>query len=601
MRNNEDYLDSLLNNVTKKLSEFDEDFEQKKQASDAYMTKKNLPPKTMKALETVRENQFLREFEDELKQEDADSFLAAFEAELEGEAEEFERTKEAQSADDDEYMDQIDELLRASSTEPEADDDLLGALELDDPSDDLLGALQPDDDDDLLGALEPDTGDDLLAALESGKEEASLPDESEETLSGDPFSELPNLDAFANLTTDEPVDAPPEGMEALENLFDSTDDLGDLSSFGDLDMMNGGTDGEKILPEDEEPILPEDDEELDDEGILNLLNGMSEDEALSDIGKMLEADEQSISLEDLGADPENLTHAADLAESKKSAAGAKKQKKRGFFAKLLDLLFGEDEEDAGEVSAVSETEDLDGISDENLDILRAMEGDVLTEPEEKSGKKKKKKKEKKKKEPKEPKEKKQKEPKEKKPKKPKKEKKPAEAGKREKPLPRGPVIMIWLLAISVFALVYIGNNLLSHSNALSMAQQCFDRGDYVQSYEEFAGIKVGSSETELYERAKVLSGVQTELKAYYSMMEVRKFDLALDCLVRALGRADLHMAEAEEWGVTTQMNALISETTMQLMDQFNVTEEQARELYALDDRDEYSLAIDEVLTGLGLK
>ena len=66
MRNNEDYLDSLLNNVTKKLSEFDEDFEQKKQTSDAYMTKKNLPPKTMKALETVRENQFLREFEDEL-------------------------------------------------------------------------------------------------------------------------------------------------------------------------------------------------------------------------------------------------------------------------------------------------------------------------------------------------------------------------------------------------------------------------------------------------------------------------------------------------------------------------------------------------------
>ena len=28
LRNNEDYLDSLLNNVTKKLSEFDEDFEQ---------------------------------------------------------------------------------------------------------------------------------------------------------------------------------------------------------------------------------------------------------------------------------------------------------------------------------------------------------------------------------------------------------------------------------------------------------------------------------------------------------------------------------------------------------------------------------------------
>ena len=117
MRNNEDYLDSLLNNVTKKLSEFDEDFEQKKQTSDAYMTKKNLPPKTMKALETVRENQFLREFEDELKQDDADSFLAEFEAELENEALEFERTKEAQSADDDDaYMDQIEHLVNESQS-----------------------------------------------------------------------------------------------------------------------------------------------------------------------------------------------------------------------------------------------------------------------------------------------------------------------------------------------------------------------------------------------------------------------------------------------------------------------------------------------------
>ena len=114
-------------------------------------------------------------------------------------------------------------------------------------------------------------------------------------------------------------------------------------------------------------------------------------------------------------------------------------------------------------------------------------------------------------------------------------------------------------------------------------------------------MKIGESETQLYERAKVLAGVQTELNAYYSMIGVRKFDLALDCLVRALGRSDLHMAEAEEWGVTTQMDALVAEITMQLEDQFNVTAKKARKLYAIDDRDEYSLKLDEILKGLGLK
>ena len=61
------------------------------------------------------------------------------------------------------------------------------------------------------------------------------------------------------------------------------------------------------------------------------------------------------------------------------------------------------------------------------------------------------------------------------------------------------------------------------------------------------------------------------------------------------------MAEAGEWGVTAQMDGSVSETTMQLQDQFNVTAEQARELYAIEDRDEYSVALDEILKGLGLK
>lgn len=584
MRTNEDYLDSLLNNVTKKLSEFDEDFEQKKQTSDAYMTKKNLPPKTMKALETVRENQFLREFEDELQQDDADNFLEQFEAELEDEVREFERTKEAQSVDDDDaYMDQIEQLVSASQTEPEADDeefltddyDLTGGMPFEMPTE-----LSTDETENVSG----DLPEDLLGGL-------------------DAFSDLPMEDGTASFDGISGMDLPPAGMEELGTLFDD-DEIGAAEDPLEDDLLSSAADYKE--PEiNEETILPED-EMLDDEGIMNLLNGLSEDEALSDIGKMLEADEQSISLEDLGADPENLSHAADLAESKQAAKNAKKEKKKGFLAKLLDLMFGEDEDDEdedelGAQAAIEGLDDLDSLSDENLEILRAMSGDMMDEPDAGSGKKAKKEKKKKNKKEKKKKEPKEKKPKEPKAKKPKKEKKPKEKGPKEKPLPRGPVTVIWLLALSIFAFVFIGNNLLSKGNALKTAERRFDQGDYVGSYEEFAGIKIGESEQQLYERAKVLAGVQTELNAYYSMMEVRKLDLALDCLVRALGRSDLHMAEAEEWGVTTQMNAIVSETTMQLQDQFNVTAEQARELYAIEERDEYSLAIDEVLKGLGLK
>ena len=612
MRNNEDYLDSLLNNVTKKLSEFDEDFEQKKQAADPYMTKKNLPPKTMKALESVRENQFLREFEDELDREDADKFLEEFESELQDEAQEFEQTKAAQSADnDDAYMDQIEQLVSESQSEPQVEgdpleeavaaanegsqsDDLdLSALDMGDlPQTDDLSDLMPDDlggltaDDgqaDDLGGLMPEDGQaDDLGGLPAGDEQA------------DDLSDLMSLD---DANAEQPEDTSdygdlPEGMEALGDLFDNTDnqDIGDLDLSGDAG---------------EESLLPEDgDSGMSDDDIMKLLNGGGEDEALSDIGKMLEADDQSISLEDLGSEPENLSHAADVVErSQAEKQPVQKKKKPGFFAKLMDLLFGEDDDEVTD-EHVEEVGSLEGISDENMEILRAMNGDMAGGSDDgASGKKgrKKAKKEKKKKEPKPKKEKKEKKPKEPKPKKPRKEKKPKDVGPREKLLPKGPVIVIWVLALSVFALVMIGNTLLTNSNTARAAQQSFDSGDYVGSYEALAGAKVSAGEEELYEQAKTLAGVQAELNAYYPMMEVRKFDLALDCLVRTIGRADLHMADAEEWGVTTQMNAIVAEASQQLQDQFNVTVEQARELYAIDDRDDYSLALDEILKGLGLK
>ena len=49
------------------------------------------------------------------------------------------------------------------------------------------------------------------------------------------------------------------------------------------------------------------------------------------------------------------------------------------------------------------------------------------------------------------------------------------------------------------------------------------------------------------------------------------------------------------------MGMLVEEIVKQLQDQFNVTKEQAAELYAIDDRDEYSLELDAILKELGLK
>lgn len=575
MHTNEDYLDSLLNNVTEKLNEFDEDFEQKKQMStDSYMTKKNLPPKTMKALEMVRENQFLREFERELTSEDTDGFLERYEAELADEALEYQQAKDRERLGTDEgYMEQMAELAGSAAGEPE-----------------------------LTAAEEPVNG--ALPEMEDTEEDDGA---------------LGFVD-----TMSKPLDLP-EGMEQLGSLFEDMDAAGGLSMpedepqmsedvSADMDafsMPSMDLDSLGALASDEEQLIPEDGEgTMSDDEIMSLLEGSTDDEALADIGKMLEADEQSISLADISADPESMSYAADVVETQKqeSSAATGKKKKTGFLAKLLDLLFGEDEDDEDEEAAAKMQQDMESlgdISDENMEILRAMSGDKLTEPAA-AGKKKKKKDKKKKgkgadKDEDQKSKKADKPKKEKKPRREKKEKKPKAVTPREKPLPRGPVTLIWIVALSVLALVLLCGSLLNKGNARKEAQRCFDRGDYVASYEQMEGTKLAVEGDELYEQAKALASVQTELDSYYSMMEVRKFDLALDCLVRALGRSDLNMAKAEEWSVTIQMNALVTEIEKQLQDQFDVTPERARELYEISHRDEYSLEIDEILKQLGLK
>lgn len=579
MRNNEDYLDSLLNNVTQKLSEFDEDFEQKKETADAYMTKRNLPPKTMKALKTVRENQFLRDFEKELKQDNVDDFLAAFEAELEDDEQEYERTRAVKVDEPVVSLDQPPAAPEEPESKVMSDQEFFGTPD-DAPVDDLM----------------VDTFADLGDFVELPPEEPAVQAADAAPVKKDASEEKEAIGL-------------PEGMEELESLFDDGDEfsLGSGDAFGDktVDFGPVGQDGVDPVPESDgtgDTILPEDGD-MGDTDIMDFLNNMSEDEALSDIGKMLEADGQEISLEDLSAEPENLFHAADVAESRKAPAAEKaKPKKQGFFAKLMDLLFGEDEEES-EPAVIEGADDLENISDENMEILKAMNGDKLTEPEGKKGKKAKKEKKKKEKKEKPPKEKKEKKPREKKPKKekPKKEKPKKTPGPKEKPLPKGPVVLIWIFALSVFALVFIGNSLLSYSSSISAAETNFDQGHYVASYKELAGMKIRGGDEEIYAKAKLLAGVQAELDAYYSMMEVRKFDLALDCLVRGLGRAELHRAEAGELGIELQLNTVADEIEMQLADQFNVTKEKAAELYDISRRDDYSLELDAILYELGLK
>ena len=270
----------------------------------------------------------------------------------------------------------------------------------------------------------------------------------------------------------------------------------------------------------------------------------------------------------------------------------KKPKKQGFLAKLSKLLFGDDEPDEEEISGMQAEPAVTEMSMDDMDILKELEG---SSDDDKKGKKEKKKKEKKKKEkaPKQPKEKKV------KPKKEKKPKPPAEPDNTP-PLPKVPVILVFVMAASILVLVLAGTHLLGYSNSFADADQAFAEGRYSDAFQAVAGEKVKEKDTDTYEKYRIIAMVSAEYEAYESMMDAEVYDMALDSLIRTVQRYDKYLQDAETYGCRGEFDKIESAAETALQQDFGLTAEDARTMYALSNKETYSREIYKVLEKAGL-
>ena len=299
-------------------------------------------------------------------------------------------------------------------------------------------------------------------------------------------------------------------------------------------------------------------------------------------------------------------------ENKKNKKDKKTGEKTGFMNKLGLILFGEDDEDEEEEKGKNKSKKKVTVEPElneqgEVTIGVASEADLAlfgdysgassstetTEKEPEKGKKGKKKKEKKEKV------KKEKVKKEKKPR-PKKEKKPKEPDNTP-PLPKKPVILIFLMVASFVALVVLGANLLGYSNQLTNAKNLYAKKNYSEAFAEISGMEIKEEDEVLYNKYHVMAMVSVELEAYESLVEAGYYDMAIDCLIRTVGRAEKYRADAETYGCIQELNELEWKAEEILSETFGVSKEEALEFYAYRSKKEYSTAIKNVMNELGLK
>lgn len=549
MSKSEDYLDDLLNSVSdanRRNNKKDIENLIQSMNEEAAKPREREKKPVEKKHEDYSGTGFLREFEQELATGAADDFLQEFEMELDEEA--------SNQADIDVKEDQTSDMEAASATkQPEAANQSEETNQLRDASEPISSETTDmatdgyapsdmmEDVNDIMDAVRKKVGD-------SGEEE--------------------HMD-----TSKTPEDDTSEEEEPL-GFFDTLDE----------DSAAEIPEAPKTESEEEEPLLSEDDDAI------NLMDMLSGDADLSDIGDLLKADENGEELEhsedEDGEVQDEFERLGSIEELKDLKEAKEKRKKQGFFSKIMSVLFGPDEDE--DDTKIAEDDSLGSISSENREILKEMDAD---EGAGKKGKKEKKKKEKK--------EKKEKAKKEKAPK-VKKEKPPKEID-RTPPLPKKPVILIFIMALSILILILLGSSNLQYGQDMQQAKDDFASGSYVTAFQTVAGSSVKGKDENFYKKAQVLASIQSEYQSYESLSGINENEMALDALIRGYGRCVDGTDMAQEYEITDEMAGLKAQILQQLSDHFGVSEEKAAELHAMTKRTDYTKAIQEILAAAGLE
>lgn len=555
MSKSEDYLDDLLNSVSdanRRNNKKDIENLIQSMNEEAAKPREREKKPVEKKHEDYSGTGFLREFEQELATGAADDFLQEFEMELDEEA--------SNQADIDVNEDQTSDVEEASAiSQPEA-------------SNQMEEAEQSEETNQLRDASEPISSEGTDMATDG-----SAPSDMMEDVND-------IMDAVRKKVGDSGEEEHPDTSETPED--DASEEEEPLGFFDTLDEDSAAEipEASKTDSEEEEPLLSEDDDAI------NLMDMLSGDSDLSDIGDLLKADENGEELEHSEDEDsevqDEFERLGSIEELKDLKEAKEKRKKQGFFSKIMSVLFGPDEEE--DDTKIAEDDSLGSISFENREILKEMDAD---EGAGKKGKKEKKKKEKK--------EKKEKAKKEKAPK-VKKEKPPKEID-RTPPLPKKPVILIFIMALSLLILILLGSSNLQYGQDMQQAKDDFASGSYVTAFQTVAGSSVKGKDENFYKKAQVLASIQREYQSYESLSGINENEMALDALIRGYGRCVDGADLAQEYEITDEMAGLKNQILQQLSDHFGVSEEKAAELHAMTKRTDYTKAIQEILAAAGLE
>lgn len=520
------------------------------------------------------------------------------------------------------------------------DDSAMDELSLDDLSlDDLSLEETGDSASDAMDGLSLDD----LDMGESGLDDSAMNELSLDDLSLDDLSSDEPEDTEENeddLMSEEDIDRLLNGDMSEETGNDfALEETGEMEGDDDLSALLAGMEHDEDLSEIND-LLEESDQGISaDDDMLAMLEGVDEDGSF-DLFESDEAAREAESIRELspeeaaareannqgkkekkkrkklfgrkkkgGDDEEPIeeTEAGDELEALLGEVSAnqetetpKKEKKPGFFAKLMDFLLESEEDDdpvAAEVLADNDGE-TGMVTDENKALLQELSD------EDKKGKKKKKKKDKKGKKGKDEEEDDKKAKKEKKPKKVKQKKEKPRKKEEDidllappsKPLSKKKVITVFVFCATIAAGIIVFATILPDTMQKKDAHTAYDQGNYAEVYDLLYGKELDEQDKALFQGSNLVLQMQRKLSSYDNYISLDMRPEALNALITGVARYHRILPEAENYNVVVEVNDIYAQI-LDRLSAFGLSEQDALDLLALEDDVIYTQRLNAIISG----
>lgn len=155
------------------------------------------------------------------------------------------------------------------------------------------------------------------------------------------------------------------------------------------------------------------------------------------------------------------------------------------------------------------------------------------------------------------------------------------------------IIFITFAIIAI--VIVIGTNIYTYSLSIENATKNFEIQRYNEAYNEVYGIDVKDEDIELYDKIMTVMFVNKQLNSYNNYSEMEKYPEALDSLLKGLERYDKYISLAAMLGIKTDLDHVRLQIISELNNVFKLTEEDALKLISIEDQEEYSIEVYDVV------